>query len=152
MSLYKLHMHCISYHRDLYWLPKIRINPTGSRFIVHALPSRCPNCLLFASKQVITNYFKGILRVNCFGIIDNSMQVGSTRLERLDSFDFSTLLTNIYTPWSTFTNTGLLVSGAYRIRRTTYLTTIDKGDTYYWTNTPSAKVYNIKGDDFVRAN
>ena len=147
-----------------YWLPKMHKNPIGSRFI--AASSACTtkplSQLLTVCLKAVTNHFKeyceGIFRrtrVNCFWIIDNSIQVlkqleklnKARRADHFDSFDFSTLYTNI--PHDLLLqNIGLLVSEAYRIRGATFLTTTDKNEAY-WTNTPSAKGYNINEDTLL---
>ena len=147
-----------------YWLPKMHKNPIGSRFI--AASSACTtkplSQLLTVCLKAVTNHFKeyceGIFRrtrVNCFWIIDNSIQVlkqleklnKARRANHFDSFDFSTLYTNI--PHDLLLqNIGLLVSEAYRIRGATFLTTTDKNEAY-WTNTPSAKGYNINEDTLL---
>ena len=115
-----------------YWLPKMHKNPIGSRFI--ATSSVCTtkplSQLLTSSLKLITKNFKeyceGIARntgVNCFWIIDNAAEVlqklkklnRTKNAKQFDSFDFSTLYTNI--PHDLLLNSiGELIREAYRIQ------------------------------------
>ena len=147
-----------------YWLPKMHKNPIGSRFI--AASSTCTtkplSQLLTSSLKIITNHFKqyceGITRntgVNCFWIIDNAAEV-LKKLKKLnrtknarhfDSFDFSTLYTNI--PHDLLLGSiGQLISEAYRIRGAKYIVIKSDGITY-WSNKTSAKDHNVTEDELV---
>ena len=148
-----------------YWLPKMHKNPIGSRFI--AASSACTtkplSQLLTSSLKLITTHFKqyceGIVRntgVNCFWIIDNATEVlkklkkvNRTKGARnFDSFDFSTLYTNI--PHDLLLDSiSQLISEAYRIRGAKYL--IVQGDgTAYWSNTMSTRDHSITEDQLVK--
>ena len=148
-----------------YWLPKMHKNPIGSRFI--AASSACTtkplSQLLTSSLKLITTHFKqyceGIARntgVNCFWIIDNATEVlkklkkvNRTKGARhFDSFDFSTLYTNI--PHDLLLDSiSQLISEAYRIRGAKYL--IVQGDgTAYWSNTMSTRDHSITEDQLVK--
>ena len=141
-----------------YWLPKMHKNPFGSRFI--AASSACTtkplSQLLTSSLKLITKHFKeyceGIARntgANSFWIIDNAAEVlqklkklnRTKRAKQFNSFDFSTLYTNI--PHDLLLNSiGELVREAYRLRGAKYLVIKNNG-TAYWSNTTSAKDHSI---------
>ena len=141
-----------------YWLPKMHKNPFGSRFI--AASSACTtkplSQLLTSSLKLITKHFKeyceGIARntgANSFWIIDNAAEVlqklkklnRTKRAKHFNSFDFSTLYTNI--PHDLLLNSiGELVREAYRLRGAKYLVIKNNG-TAYWSNTTSAKDHSI---------
>ena len=142
-----------------YWLPKMHKNPIGSRFI--AASSACTtkplSQLLTSCLKLVTQHFKeyceGIARntgVNCFWIIDNSVEVlrklsklnRTRRAEHFDSFDFSTLYTNI--PHDLLLQSiEQLISEAYRLRGATYLIVKEDG-TAYWSNIASSKHHSIE--------
>ena len=148
-----------------YWLPKMHKNPIGSRFI--AASSACTtkplSQLLTSSLKLITIHFKqycaGIARntgVNCFWIINNAAEV-LKKLKKLnrtkgarhfDSFDFSTLYTNI--PHDLLLDSiSQLISEAYRIRGAKYL--VVQGDgTAYWSNTVLTREHSITEDQLVK--
>ena len=124
-----------------YWLPKMHKTPVGSRFI--AASSSCttkPLSKLLTSclNQIIQHfkeYNKGIIRnsaANCFWIIDNSTQVlyDTTIATHFDSFDFSTLYTNI--PHDLLLDClDNSVKEAYRVRGATY---ISVGHNFFWSD------------------
>ena len=117
-------------------------NPFGSRFI--AASSACTtkplSQLLTSSLKLITKHFKeyceGIARntgANSFWIIDNAAEVlqkhRTKRAKQFDSFDFSTLYTNI--PHDLLLNSiGELVREAYRLRGAKYLVIKSNGTAY----------------------
>ena len=122
-----------------YWLPKMHKTLTGSRFIAASsgctakpLSQLLTNCLNLII-QHYKEYNEGILKnsgANCFWIIDNSTQVlnklaklnNSTTAKHFDSFDFSTLYTNI--PHDLLLNClDNLDKEAYRVRGATYIST-----------------------------
>ena len=89
----------------LYWLPKLHKTPFSSRFI--AASNRCTtkplSSLLTACLHTVALHFKeycnGIIRnsgINCFWIVNNSLQVLSllstlnegSKVKHLDTFDF----------------------------------------------------------------
>ena len=94
--------------------------------------------------------------VNCFWIIDNAADVlknlkkvnrtkGATHF---DSFDFSTLYTNI--PHDLLLDSiSKLISEAYRIRGAKYIVVQSDGKTY-WSNTMSARNLSITEDQLVK--
>ena len=148
----------------LYWLPKMHKNPIGSRFI--AASSKCTtkplSQLLTCSLKLITKHYKqyceGISRntgVNCFWIIDNATEV-LTRLKKLnrakmakhfDSFDFSTLYTNI--PHDLLLHSiSQLIREAYRIRGAKYLVIKSDGGAY-WSNIASTRNHSVTEDGLV---
>ena len=148
-----------------YWLPKMHKNPIGSRFI--AASSACTtkplSQLLTSSLKLITKHFKeyceGIARntgVNCFWIIDNATEVlqklkklnRTKRAKQFDSFDFSTLYTNI--PHDLLLDSiGKLIKEAYRIRGAKYLV-IKNNSTTYWSNIASTKDHNVTENELVQ--
>ena len=147
-----------------YWLPKMHKNPIGSRFI--AASSACTtkplSQLLTSSLKLITKHFKqycdGITRntgVNCFWIIDNATEVlkklkkvnRTKGAKHFDSFDFSTLYTNI--PHDLLLESiGQLISEAYRIRGAKYIV-IKSDGTAYWSDAASTRDHNITEDRLV---
>ena len=155
---------CMKQLPKFYWLPKMHKNPIGHRFI--AASSACTtkplSRLLTSSLKLVTKHFKeyceGIARntgVNCFWIIDNAIEVmhvlkkiNKTRGARhFDSFDFSTLYTNI--PHNLLLNSiGELIKEAFRIRGANYLVVKNNGAAY-WSNTASAKDHNITEDKLI---
>ena len=94
---------------SFYWLPKLHKNPYGNRFIAasNACTTKPLSGLLTACLTlVLTHYCRGIFynsNVNSFWVINNSIEVlqmlssinGGGRVERFDSYDFSTLYTSI---------------------------------------------------------
>jgi hypothetical protein len=94
---------------SFYWMPKLHKKPYSHRFI--AASSACTTkplskLLTLCLKLVLRHYKEycaGIERrtgINCFWVINNSMEVlnglhSIRRATALDSFDFSTLYTNI---------------------------------------------------------
>ena len=132
----------------MYWLPKLHKTPFGSRFI--AASNKCTtkplSRLLTACLTTIMIHFKeycdGIFRntgVNCFWIINNSQQVLSSlsylnkvsRAKHFDSFDFTTLYTNI--PHDTLkTNLGALIEEAFKVRGAKYLSINKRNGAAYW--------------------
>ena len=92
-----------------YWMPKLHKNPYGYHFIAASascttkpLSKLLTHCLQLILKHY-KGYCKGIERrtgVNCFWVINNSSEVTNNldklrHARALDSFDFSTLYTNI---------------------------------------------------------
>ena len=137
---------------SFYWLPKLHKTPYGNRFI--AASNKCTTkplstVLTTCLTTVILHYkeyCEGIYRntgVNCFWIINNSQQVLQTiqaindtsRAYHFDSFDFSTLYTNI--PHSALKYTmNVLIRDAYTIRGANYLS-INKHGVAYWSQSLS---------------
>ena len=147
----------------LYWLPKMHKIPVGSRFI--AASSACTtkplSQLLTTCLKTITTHFReyseGIYRntgVNCFWIIDNSTQVleklsrlnKTKRAKHFDSFDFSTLYTNIPHDLLLKSLTELFKE-AYRIRGAMYLSVTN--NKAYWSNIASSKHPNITEQSLI---
>ena len=135
-----------------YWLPKLHKKPYGTRFI--AASNKCTtkelSTLLTYCFTTITNHFKqyceGIFRntgVNCFWIINNSQQVlttiqnlnATTKPKCFNSFDFSTLYTNI-PHGSLKSNLCELIREAFKVRGASYLI-VDKNGKAHWSQTPS---------------
>ena len=137
---------------SFYWLLKLHKTPYGNRFI--AASNKCTTkplstVLTTCLTTVILHYkeyCEGIYRntgVNCFWIINNSQQVLQTiqaindtsRAYHFDSFDFSTLYTNI--PHSALKYTmNVLIRDAYTIRGANYLS-INKHGVAYWSQSLS---------------
>ena len=136
----------------LYWLPKLHKTPFGSRFI--AASNRCTtkplSSLLTACLHTVTLHFKeycnGIFRnsgINCFWIINNSLQVLSllstlnvgSKAKHLDSFDFATLYTNI--PHDSLKcNLKELITEAFKVRGAKYLS-VNRQGVAYWSIEPT---------------
>lgn len=133
-------------------------SPIGSRFIAasHACTTKPLSHTLTICLKAITKHYKqyceGIFRntgVNCFWIIDNSTQVlrklqelnSCRNAKHFDSFDFSTLYTNIPHDLLLQCLTELITE-AYRIRGATYLA-VSSNEAAYWTNIASPKNHNI---------
>ena len=122
---------------QLYWLPKMHKQPIGSRFIAasNSCTTKPLSKLLTTCLQLILQHYKeynkGIIRntgANSFWIIDNSTQVlymlnklnNTTFATHFDSFDFSTLYTNI--PHDLLLEClKSLVEEAYRVRGVNWL-------------------------------
>ena len=133
---------------QLYWLPKMHKQPIGSRFIAtsNSCTTKPLSKLLTTCLQLILQHYKeyknGIIRntgANSFWIIDNSTQVlymlnklnNTTFATHFDSFDFSTLYTNI--PHDLLLEClKSLVEEAYRVRGANYIS-IGYSKTY-WTD------------------
>ena len=145
-----------------YWLPKMHKTPVGSRFI--AASSSCTtkplSKLLTSCLNLIIQHFKeyneGIIRnsgANCFWIINNSTQVlnklnklnNTTIATHFDSFDFSTLYTNI--PHDLLLDClDNLVKEAYRVRGATY---ISAGHNVFWSDKAYRGHTNITVDKLI---
>ena len=137
----------------LYWLPKLHKLPFGSRFT--AASNRCTtkplSSLLTACLHTVTLHFKeycnGILRnsgINCFWIVNNSLQVLSllstlndgSKVKHLDTFDFATLYTNI-SHESLKCNLKVLINEAFKVRGTRVLT-VNRQGVAYWSVEPTS--------------
>ena len=143
-----------------YWMPKLHIIPYGHRFIAASascttkpLSKLLTHCLQLIIKHY-NEYCKGIERrtgINCFWVINNSTEVTNT-LEKLrharalDSFDFSTLYTNI--PHSQLkTHMEELIRNAYTTRDGSHMA-LGK-DYAYWTSRPVANTHNLTVNQLV---
>ena len=137
----------------LYWLPKLHKTPFGSRFI--ASSNRCTakplSRLLTACLHTVTLHFKeycnGTLRnsgINCFWIVNNSLQVRShlstlnngSKTKHLDTFDFATLYTNIAHN-SLKCNLKVLINEAFKVRGAQFLS-LNRQDVAYWSVEPTS--------------
>ena len=137
---------------SFYWLPKLHKNPYGSRFIAASnkcttsqlslLLTSCFKTILIHYKQYCSGIYKNT-GVNCFWIIDNSMEVldrlrninRTSRANSFDSFDFSTLYTNI--PHEALkTNIRNLIREAFKVRGSKYLIVCKDGKRH-WSLEPS---------------
>ena len=134
---------------ELYWLPKMHKAPVGSRFIAasHKCTTKPLSKLLTTCLKLIVQHYKeyseGIARntrANCFWIVNNSRQVLHTLKKinntniaiHFDSFDFSTLYTNIPRDLL-LACLESLIKEAYKVRGATYIT-IGYNKTY-WADT-----------------
>ena len=148
-----------------YWMPKLHKNPYGHRFIAASascttkpLSKLLTHCLRLILKHY-REYCKGIENrtgVNCFWVINNSTEVTNTldmlrHARALDSFDFSTLYTNI--PHSQLkTRMEELIRNAYNTRDASH---IALGRDYaYWTSRPVsrpvANTHNLTVNQLVK--
>ena len=137
---------------SFYWLPKLHKNPYGARFIaasnkcttkqLSSLLTSCFKTILIHYKQYCSGIYKNT-GVNCFWIIDNSMEVldrlrninRTSRAKSFDSFDFSTLYTNI--PHEALkTNIRNLIREAFKVRGSKYLI-VSKDGKAHWSLEPS---------------
>ena len=143
-----------------YWMPKLHKNPYGHRFIAASascttkpLSKLLTHCLQLILKHY-KEYCKGIERrtgVNCFWVINNSIEVTNTldklrHARALDSFDFSTLDTNI--PHSQLkTRMEELIRNAFSTRDASHMA-LGK-DYAYWTSRPVANTRNLMMNQLV---
>ena len=146
-----------------YWLPKMHKKPIGSRFIAassscttKALSRMITKCLSLII-QHYKEYNEGIMRnsgANCFWIIDNSTEVlkkldkiNDTGIARhFDSFDFSTLYTNI--PHDLLLDCiDTLVTEAYRIRGANYISI--HGAKSFWSDQAVDGCINVELDKII---
>ena len=138
---------------SFYWLPKLHKTPYSSRFI--AASNRCTtkqlSSILTSCFKTIISHFKqycnGICRntgVNCFWIIENSKEVLDklhtinriSKAKSFDSYDFSTLYTNI--PHAALkSNMKELIKEAYKVRGAKYII-VDTQGKAHWSITPSS--------------
>ena len=137
---------------SFYWLPKLHKNPYGARFIaasnkcttkqLSSLLTSCFKTILIHYKQYCSGIYKNT-GVNCFWIIDNSMEVldrlrninRTSRAKSFDSFDFSTLYTNI--PHEALkTNIRNLIREAFKVRGSKYLI-VSRDGKAHWSLEPS---------------
>ena len=92
----------------IYWIPKMHKNPVGSRFIAGSkYCSIKPISKLFSKAlKLILNHLKLYSKtvfersnLNYFWILENSLEfmdeIGSKKLEHMETYDFSTLYTNL---------------------------------------------------------
>ena len=143
-----------------YWMPKLHKNPYGHRFIAASascttkpLSKLLTHCLQLILKHY-KEYCKGIERrtgVNCFWVINNSIEVTNTldklrHARALDSFDFSTLYTNI--PHSQLkTRMEELIRNAFNTRDASHMA-LGK-DYAYWTSRHVANSRNLTVNQLV---
>ena len=143
-----------------YWMPKLHKNPYGHRFIAASascttkpLSKLLTHCLRLILKHY-REYCKGIEKrtgVNCFWVINNSTEVTNTldklrHARALDSFDFSTLYTNI--PHSQLkTRMEELIRKAYNTRDASHMAL--GRDYAYWTSRPVANTRNLTVNQLV---
>ena len=143
-----------------YWMPKLHKNPYGHRFIAASascttkpLSKLLTHCLQLILKHY-KEYCKGIERrtgVNCFWVINNSIEVTNTldklrHARALDSFDFSTLYTNI--PHSQLkTRMEELIRNAFSTRDASHMA-LGK-DYAYWTSRHVANTRNLTVNQLV---
>ena len=141
-------------------MPKLHKNSYGHRFIAASascttkpLSKLLTHCLQLILKHY-KEYCKGIERrtgVNCFWVINNSTEVTNTldklrHARALDSFDFSTLYTNI--PHSQLkTRMEELIRNAYNTRDASHMA-LGK-DYAYWTSRPVANTRNLTVNQLV---
>ena len=137
---------------SFYWLPKLHKNPYGARFIaasnkcttkqLSSLLTSCCKTILIHYKQYCSGIYKNT-GVNCFWIIDNSMEVldrlrninRTSRAKSFDSFDFSTLYANI--PHEALkTNIRNLITEAFKVRGSKYLI-VSRDGKAHWSLEPS---------------
>ena len=143
---------------SFYWMPKLHKSPYGQRFI--AASSACTtkplSKLLTRVLQLVLTHYKeycaGIERrtgVNCFWVVGNSSQVldQMRKIHRacaLDSFDFSTLYTNI--PHTQLKQRmEILVRKAYTTRRANHI--VVNRDRAYWSSERANNGHNLTADD-----
>ena len=137
---------------SFYWLPKLHKNPYGARFIaasnkcttkqLSSLLTSCFKTILIHYKQYCSGIYKNT-GVNCFWIIDNSMEVldrlrninRTSRAKSFYSFDFSTLYTNILHE-ALKTNIRNLIREAFKVRGSKYLI-VSKDGKAHWSLEPS---------------
>ena len=137
---------------SFYWLPKLHKNPYGARFSaasnkcttkqLSSLLTSCFKTILIHYKQYCSGIYKNT-GVNCFWIIDNSMEVldrlrninRTSRAKSFDSYDFSTLYTNI--PHEALkTNIRNLITEAFKVRGSKYLI-VSRDGKAHWSLQPS---------------
>ena len=136
---------------SFYWLPKLHKNPYGTRFIaasnkcttkqLSSLLTSCFKTILIHYKQYCSGIYKNT-GVNCFWIIDNSMEVldrlrinRTSRAKSFYSFDFSILYTNL--PHEALkTNIRNLIREAFKVRGSKYLK-VSKDGKAHWSLEPS---------------
>ena len=145
-----------------YWMPKLNKNPYGHRFIAASascttkpLSKLLTHCLWLILKHY-REYCKGIENrtgVNCFWVINNSTEVTNTldmlrHARALDSFDFSTLYTNI--PHSQLkTRMEELIRNAYNTNTRDASHMALGRDYAYWTSRPVANTRNLTVNQLV---
>ena len=138
---------------SFYWLPKLHKTPYGNRFIaasnkcttkpLSTILTTCLTTIMLHYKE----YCEGIYRntgVNCFWIINNSQQVlqsiqlinDASKAYHFDSFDFSTLYTNISHSALKYA-LNVLIKDAYTIKGAQYLS-INKHGRAYWSQSVSS--------------
>ena len=139
-------------------MPKLHKTSFSSRFI--AASNRCTtkplSSLLTACLHTVTLHFKeycnGILRnsvINCFWIVNNSLQVLSllstlnvgSKVKHLDTFDFATLYTNIPNE-SLKCNLKVLVNEAFRVRGAGFLA-VNRQGVAYWSVEPTSGLWEM---------
>ena len=134
-------------------------NPIGSRFITAS--SHCTakplSRLLTTCVTTITQHYKeycdGNTVVNCFWIINNSQQVlrklhkvnKSSSARHFDSFDFSTLYTNI-PHFQLKQNFEHLVDEAFIIRGASFLS-VNRLNQAFWSSHPVPNCFNFERKD-----
>ena len=144
---------------SMYWLPK---TPIGSRFIAtSSCPTKPLSKLLTRCLSIVMEHFKqynsGIQRrthCNTFWLINNSAEAlslirklkGNRAPKRVDTFDFSTLYTNI--PHNLLLDSLCkLLLEAYRVRGATFICV--SYNNIFWSSLQHREYFNISASKLV---